>query len=125
MIPREKKAFTMTELVIVVMVMGILVSIALPSFLRSATVSRAREAKSALSLIQAGQKIYYNRTKTYLSDGNIANINSNLGLDLRESYWDYSANNAPPNNVGTATRGTCTYTISVAGVITGTASCPE
>jgi type IV pilus assembly protein PilE len=125
MIFKKKMAFTLNESVIVVVLLGILAAIAIPSYFLTVQKSRAKEAKSALGLIQAGQKIYYSRTKTYLNDGNIANINSQLGLSLEESYWNYSANNGPPNNIGTAVRGACTYTVSTIGAITGTASCPE
>lgn len=127
MIFRKTKALTLIELIIVVIIVGILASIAIPSYFRSVAISRAREAKSALGLIQAGQKIYYSRTKSYLNDGNIANINSQLGLSLEESYWDYFATSNSPQagDVGVAVHGSYVYKINIDGTITCLTTCPE
>lgn len=125
MIFKKKMAFTLNELVIVVVLIGVLAAIALPSYFRAVEKSSAREAKSALGLIHAGQKIYHSRNNYYLGNCGITVINSELGLNLEASYWSYCANDSPPNDIGTATHLPCVYTMQETGAITSNGSCPE
>lgn len=86
-----KTGLTLAELLIVVVVIGILASIALTQYSRTVQIARVREAESALRLIQGGQKVYWSRNNDYYASDVIGNINDNLALDLEESYWDYQA----------------------------------
>jgi len=126
---KKKIGFTLNELIMVVIIVGILAAIAIPSYYKTVQVARAKEAKSALRLIQAGQKIYRSKNPGYYDSDNITDINTNLGLDLEESYWDYRANSATP--IGTAkyplASPTVCYQIGVSGdaICCPTYTCPE
>jgi prepilin-type N-terminal cleavage/methylation domain-containing protein len=62
---RSKKGFTLLELIIVVIVIGILASIALPRFIRVAERARISEAKSILDALRGSQMRYLAQWNTY------------------------------------------------------------
>ena len=63
-----KKAFTLTELLVVIILVGILASIAIPRFGRSTDKAMESEAVMALRQVQELQKIYYLEHKTFTQD---------------------------------------------------------
>ena len=60
-----KKAFTLTELLVVVILVGILASLAIPKFAASTDRAMESEAKIALSQVQELQRVYFLEHKTY------------------------------------------------------------
>ena len=66
-IGRRPRGFTLIELMIAVIVLGILVAVALPSFLYSIRKGRRSEAFSALSALQQAQERYRGNNPTYAS----------------------------------------------------------
>lgn len=90
-------AFSLMELIIVVIILGILIAVAIPQYTRAIERSYDKEAINNLELIVAAQKIYFLRNGNYWpglcpgggSEDIIDNINSALGLDLTESNFDY------------------------------------
>lgn len=65
-----KKGFTLIELMVVVIIIGILAGIAIPSFNKSMENARAREARTTLELIYNAEKIYRIDKVTYTTDWN-------------------------------------------------------
>jgi len=63
-----KKAFTLTELLVVIILVGILASLAIPRIGGSVDKAMETEAKVALRQVQELQKIYYLEHKTYSTD---------------------------------------------------------
>ena len=57
--------FTLTELLVVVILVGILASLAIPRFGRSTNKAMETEAKLALQQVQELQKVYYLEYKTF------------------------------------------------------------
>lgn len=64
---RAMRGFTLVELTIVVVVMGVLAAIALPSFLDSLRKGRRSEAFAALSAIQQAQERWRSNNPQYAS----------------------------------------------------------
>lgn len=89
----QDSAFTLLEIVIVIVIIGILGTLAVNQFGPVKERALDNEAKANLKLIQAAEKIYKMETGSYYpasgSDTNIATINSNLKLSLTEANWDY------------------------------------
>ena len=63
---RDKKGFSLVELMIVVAIIAILAAIAIPSFLRFAMRSKTAEATSNLAAIRTGEEAYRAENDVYL-----------------------------------------------------------
>ena len=92
---RFRAGFTLIEMMIVVILMGILVSLATPSYVNTKEKALDKEAIASLRLIRAANKQYYaQRTRFYpetaVSVTNRNAINGNLSIDLRDSFWSYN-----------------------------------
>jgi len=93
-----KIGFTLTELLIVVIIIGIVSTLALPMLVKTIEKAKLGEAASNLNLIRTGQKIYYLEFGTYapnISWLNIEDPNSETGR-----YFEYSVTSpaaVPPN----------------------------
>ncbi len=65
---RDERGFTLIELMIVVMIIGVLVAIALPTFLGTRTRAYDRAVQSDVRNAFAAEKAYYSDTLTYTTD---------------------------------------------------------
>lgn len=63
-----KRAFTLTELLVVVILIGILAALAIPKFGKSTDKAMESEAKIALRQVQELQKVYYLEHKRFSAD---------------------------------------------------------
>ena len=65
---RKNHGFTLVELAVVVVIIGVLAAFAVPRFMSSVERSKAAEAFNHLSAIQAAQERYHARQGTYADD---------------------------------------------------------
>ena len=93
---REKKGFTLIELIAVVIVVAILAGLSLGKYEKATERTMDEEAKAALILIQAAQNIYRQKNDVYYESDNEADINANLSLNLILGNWDYKTRTALP-----------------------------
>lgn len=104
------KAYTLVEIIVVVLIIGILVAFALPQFAVTKERALDNEAKSNLKLIQAAEKIYkmeVGYTYPHPSASPVSSvtlINDDLKLSLPGSSpsWTYVLDGVAES--GTATR---------------------
>jgi len=90
------KAFSLIELIVVIIILGILAAISIPAFQKTQERAFDNDAKASLKLIQSAEKIYRLETGFYYppgsTDGNHSTINTNLRLSLpvTTSKWNYT-----------------------------------
>ena len=71
---KSQKGFTLIELMIVVVIIGILAALAIPRFMRATTKSKQSEAKQILKQVYTMQQTYKQANDTYwISGGVVAN----------------------------------------------------
>ena len=97
---KRKTAFTLVEILIVVIVMAVLSSLVVPKFRKTVETSKDEEAFTTLRLIRAGEAMYkslfgffypVNGSGTGIATSNLNDINTNLRLDLEQRPdWDFS-----------------------------------
>lgn len=91
-----RKGFTLLELLIVVIVIGILATIAIPQFLSSIEKARVAKAKNALGLLSHAMKMYRAEHDTYALNATAGDMYANLEryIDLEQveedNDWDYA-----------------------------------
>jgi len=119
---RNKKGFTLIELMIVVAIIGILAAIAIPNFMSYQCKAKQSEAKSALGQIKVMQEAYRAEHDTYGSD--LTNIGFSIAEDAR---YDYSISGTPSSTAFTAKATTSdlngetdTWTLSNTGSLNNT-----
>ncbi len=118
----KRKSFTIVELLIVVVILTILATFAIPAYLNAKQRAVDHEARSQLKLIQTAEKSYRLEEGQYIACADNAACSSDLRLDLPpappDGNWDYSVpsvDNAasPPQFTAnsTGTSGTTDWTI--------------
>src|SRR4051812_20590241 len=66
--PRARKGFTLVELAVVIVIIGVLAAFGVPRFLKSVERSKAAEAFSFLSAVRSSQERYLAQYGEYASD---------------------------------------------------------
>jgi prepilin-type N-terminal cleavage/methylation domain-containing protein/prepilin-type processing-associated H-X9-DG protein len=102
---RGQSGFTLVELMIVVVVVGILASVAIPMYQLAAERSKATEADSGLGAIRSAMRVYYAEHGTYVNasfvDGSQVTVGGVLSVkdsDLLGRYFSspcYTFDGAP------------------------------
>jgi type IV pilus assembly protein PilE len=83
----DKKGFTLTELMITVVIIGILAAIAIPMYTGYTQRARRADAYSALQTIALTEEKYFAEHGEYLD---LAHLTSSFGLTFSgEADWDY------------------------------------
>ena len=80
-----RKAFTLMELMIALVILAILATLAVPGYQTMMAQNQAQEAKTNLSIIHMAEKLYYlSHGNTYWGPGTttIGDANTALGIDM-------------------------------------------
>jgi prepilin-type N-terminal cleavage/methylation domain-containing protein len=79
---RFRRSFTLVELMITLLVIGVLLFFAIPTYVNIKRKMEDTNAKTNLKLLQAAEKNYYVETKQYLACADPVACNTALGTDL-------------------------------------------
>jgi type IV pilus assembly protein PilA len=84
---RNRKGFTLVELMIVVAIIGILAAIAIPNFLNFRLKAKTSEAKSNLGAIRTTEVAYYAEWSTWVGAQTFTPLADRTGNDMKIA-WD-------------------------------------
>jgi len=101
---KQREGFTLIEMVVVIIVVAILASLALPRYRKTVERAKNKGAKSSLELISAAERINYYEIGAYVSCTSASDCNSKLRLSLSDKDWDYSVAATSDNFTATAQR---------------------
>ncbi|MDP2910731.1 MAG: prepilin-type N-terminal cleavage/methylation domain-containing protein [Candidatus Omnitrophota bacterium] len=116
----NRKGFTLVEVLIVVIIIGILAAIGIPQFAASIEKAKGGEARAGLGHIQTGEKVYFAENEYYTT------TLGDLDISLTNKFWAFSiASLTSTTYTATATRSggthaTQTLTMDEVGTISGT-----
>lgn len=106
----REKGFTLIELMIVVVIIGILAALAIPRFMQATTKSKQSEAKQLLKQIYTMQRTYRQANNSYGDDGVTAAAGASfpqIGVEIMATaLYSYSM-------VAAANTFTCTATANL------------
>ena len=102
---KMQSGFTLIELMITVVVIGILAMIAIPAYNDSVTKGRRTDAKSTLTTIAARQEQFFMDNKRYTDDLKELGYGAASNIDSIDGYYKISSavTAAPPTFTLTAT----------------------
>ena len=108
---KNQKGFTMIELMIVVVIIGLLAAMAIPRFMAVSTKNKQSEAKLVLKQIYTNQRTYRQQGNTYFMPGAAASAASPLTLQtiwveiMASSLYTYTIAGDANSFIVTATSG--------------------
>jgi len=107
------KGFTLVELTVSVVILGILSSIAYVSYHRERRKTELKGAIAQVQVIAAAEKNYFMTIGAFVSSGSTAQTNTRLNIRIQDAYFrNYQvASNATAFNV-TVNGGNATYTFN-------------
>lgn len=128
---RRQIGFTLVEIMMVVVIVGIMAAFAIPSYTKSVGKAYEKAGSNNLLIIYAAQKMKILNGAIPVA-GDITAINdssgSGLGLSIMANGIDYSCTQASPNFTCTAARSTGDFSLQITqtgSICCSKASCPS
>lgn len=113
---KNTNAFTIMEIMIVVVILGVIAGFALPNYTKAMERTYAADAISQLSALHAANGVMYARTRSYWPTStvnNVTTINDTLSINIVPNGMTYSCTGDGTSFTCTATRTTGTFAVQV------------
>ena len=110
----KKSAFSLIESLMVLVVIGILVTFAMPMYINARKGAIDKEAQTQLKLIQAAEDSYRLEIGNYIACADTTACNLTLRIDLPQGNWAYSVGSVSASGytaTATGTNGTQNWSI--------------
>ena len=122
----RNNAFTLIELMIVIVVLGIMAAFAIPNFTKSLDRAYARDARNNLMAIHAAQQIYHAQNGTYWpAGGDLVAINNGLRLNVIANGVTYTCDGGGSLSFTcSAVRGSLSVTVDQNPLSSTNPTCP-
>lgn len=104
-----RKGFTLIELIVVIIVIGILATIAVPQYMRATERAKGGKARHALGVVASAEKMYRADRDTY-TNAAAGNLNDSTSLGAYVEMADIDTD---------STSGTGDWIITAAGAVNG------
>ena len=101
---KNRNGFTLVELMVVIVIIGILAAVAIPKFMDASHKAKASEFPTQLTAIYTGQQAYQAESGSFATD--LPSLKANAGVDVDASSKWFSYTLASPTTstfTGTAT----------------------
>jgi prepilin-type N-terminal cleavage/methylation domain-containing protein len=92
-----RAGFTLVELIIIVIIIGILATFATPQYIKTQERGLDNEAKANLVMLQSAENIYKSESSSFYASAVHADLNTNLEITLPTAggKWNYSTKIIP------------------------------
>ncbi len=108
-----RRAFTLMELLLVVVIIGVMAGFAIPNYGKTTRRMRARDATTALTMISGGNVVYKARTGSNLSASPLSAINTALSLNIVANQATYECGATANICTATSSAGASDFKVSV------------
>ncbi len=121
-----KKGFTLMEIMVALAIISVMAGLAIPGYFKTVEVGRSNEARTNLSVIHMGQKVYFlNNGNTYWNPGGTTVAAANTALNVDMTSQNYALTNVTGNALGYTAAFTRNNNNGGAGTKTFTATYPD
>ena len=104
---QSRTGFTLVELMIVVIIVGILAAVAVPLYRRNTRKAMASEALGLAGSVRTAQRVYYAENDAYAGQGDIDKLVTSKDFEDNKYFTD------PPSISAGGGAGSTTYTVRV------------
>ena len=105
---QKESGFTLLEIIIVIIIVGVLASLALPKFFKTVEYSRATEALASLNAVRQSMERCYLQRNSYANCGSFGNLDLEDPANSPNNHFTYGWQGVPTQTTFTirATRNT-------------------
>lgn len=95
----NRKGFTLVELMIVVIIIGILTAVGVPLYMGYVKDAKVASAKAVIGSIVNAEKLYHQKNGTFVDTIDLTAFPNNLNIDVRDAteFWDIAITAATAN----------------------------